>query len=186
MGEAQSSPPTVWRRVRAASEWFAGIGIVTLILIGVPLRWYYSSHYVWETPFVGERLQDWLYGEPNYPQWVLDYTNNPRVLYNVTWHNNVTWHTHSLAPCNEAKPGTHIVLLLQTQEAVGLYLEDTAICTTNLMDRIRPSCLALHELAHAIDWAERGDRAFVASIQLAVRPCWARRSILPAAAGTPQ
>ena len=116
--------------------------IPSLILI-----FYYEHNYVWETPFIGHQLQAQFFDNRNHPEWLPDYTNNPAVLYNITWHYD------SLKPCSEdaivqGPIGRHTSI-------EGLYKWDTAICTKDPQDKLRPSCNALHELAHAIDFTKR-------------------------------
>ncbi len=135
--------------IKIFKEIFSYLGII-LVLIGLPTIFYLRFHYVWEIPFIGPAIHTYVYGEPNHPDWVLEYTEDPKVVYNISWH------TDSLQPCKQAPPGTHIVFTPGIDRAEGLYLEDTAICTQNPSDQLTPSCTALHELAHAVDFAQRG------------------------------
>ena len=82
----------------------------------------------------------------NQPIWLTDYTSNANVL------NNISWHYGNLGPCGPPSDlPTHYGAVTE-----GLYVDNSMICIRHQMARKVPTCTALHELAHAIDYTQRG------------------------------
>ena len=119
-------------------------GVCVCILIAVAIGVLLQHGNLWQLPLVGDYLQQRFYGDRNHPDWLTEYTTHPHIL------NNIQWHYGSVEPCIEAADR----MPTTAREALGLYTDDTAICTKNPNDKHEPSCLALHELAHALDYIE--------------------------------
>jgi len=153
------------------AEWLSRNPLYVLIIIAVPA-------YVAMTYF-GLVWAPWRWGpgpapHPSTPAWVLDLTDDNEMMARTEWHPGHMIECRK--PFIRAMQRGHLRPNLTPPDlnnitvTLGLHVQsfdddqNDLICTLDSEDATRPSCIALHELAHAIDtsnsWTTRHDEDF--------------------------